>query len=441
MSVASVDKIVIQDMKDAIAHDEEAPQDHNSLVYLGMIVLGTGVLFPYNTMLAASDYYQNTWEGRNLEFYAPLVISISSPFMQLAMVKLSNFFSYSSRINTSFFINSILVVLLPLSVIVLSNNTSFYAALILMLAIGTVNAILQSTLFAFGAMFPPAYTQAIMAGNGWSGVIVSATRMIIKAVFPSNKDGYRDGAIVYFSISGLVTLICIVTYNFMKSSHFTKHHFPEAVTVKPDALLNDSIYSDDVPASSTGAVYNANSVNNDLEAPVVQKEELVADAWVVFQKIKFMGIHVMMVFIMTFMIFPGVLVSIDPSFHLSDGWFGLILVAQFNVCDLIGRSLPQYGLLFNASNVYIGVYSRYLTYPLFILCAYWSGMSNSAFVFIINTIFSVSNGYLSSLCMMFAPSLVEDHEKATAGGYMSMFLVSGILLGSTIALGIKELFM
>ena len=408
----------------------EPPVDKMSLVYLGMIALGAGVLFPYNTVMAGSDYYDITWPDRNLKFYAPMAISIASPFMQLVMVHLQQWFSYSSRINVSFFVYSILIVVFPISVILLSNDAAFYVALIIFLAIGTVNAVLQSTLFAFGAMFPAVYTQALMAGNGWSGVTVSIARCITKYAFPANEEGYRNGTIVFFSLSAVITILCMVIYVFMRRSEFTSFYFTE--NVKSDS-------SSDATQALLSEAASATSLNTDpLPSPV--EDAPVVDKTAVLHKVKFMGIHVMAVFIMTFLVFPGILFSIEPSIDLKDGWFGTLLVLEFNVFDMIGRSLPNVGLLFNASNVYIGVYARFLLYPFFLLFAHSSIFHSSWWVVIFNAIFAASSGYMSSLVMMYAPSIVDDHEKPTAGAYMSMFLVTGILLGSCGALLVEQFF-
>lgn len=421
----------LNNVKLDIKETNEAPAE-NAWVYWGMVLLGAGVLFPYNTIMAASDYYDNTWPGKDVEFYAPLVISIASPFMQLAMVQLQALFSYSSRINVSFLFSAVAIILLPIAVLLFSTDASFYIALILILSIGFIQAILQNTLFAFSAMFPAIYTQALMAGNGWSGVIVSGMRCILKYAFPDTKKGYTDGAFIYFGFASMVTLACIATYISMRKSAFIIHYFVDSVKESSEADMSTALLS-----PNSAAVVNSSAVAADVEAAT---EEDSVDNWAVFGKIKFMALHVCMVFVMTFIVFPGLLVSITPSFDLHDGWFGTLMILQFNVFDLMGRSLPQYWIGFNKDNVYLGVYARFLLYPLFVLCAHSDVFPNSWWVVFFNAIFSITNGYFSSLTMMFAPDLVEDKEKSTAGGFMSMALVTGILAGSTINLAIKKIF-
>ena len=59
---------------------------------------------------------------------------------------------------------------------------------------------------------------------------------------------------------------------------------------------------------------------------------------------------------------------------------------------------------------------------------------------IINMIvFAFTNGYGSTLTMMYAPSLVKDEHKEKAGMMMAFHLVGGIALGSFVAIGFSKL--
>jgi len=116
------------------------------------------------------------------------------------------------------------------------------------------------------------------------------------------------------------------------------------------------------------------------------------------------------------------------------------MVCLFNGFDLLGRSLPAYVVLFSVDTVWLGVYLRFLLYPLFFLSVHSTIFDASSWwVLAFGAVFSLSNGYVSSLVMMFAPSRVAAHERGAAGGVMSMSLVSGILMGSLCSFGIQKI--
>jgi hypothetical protein len=46
--------------------------------------------------------------------------------------------------------------------------------------IGVATAVLQSSVFGFASMFPPIYSQAVMSGQGFAGIIASVLRIVTK---------------------------------------------------------------------------------------------------------------------------------------------------------------------------------------------------------------------------------------------------------------------
>jgi hypothetical protein len=62
-----------------------------------MTLLGAGLLFPYNTLVSAADYFKNEYPDANLIFWIPLVMNISSPPIHIFMVKYGNRFSFVRR--------------------------------------------------------------------------------------------------------------------------------------------------------------------------------------------------------------------------------------------------------------------------------------------------------------------------------------------------------
>ncbi|NXY92410.1 S29A1 protein, partial [Alcedo cyanopectus] len=82
---------------------------------------------------------------------------------------------------------------------------------------------------------------------------------------------------------------------------------------------------------------------------------------------------------------------------------------------------------------------RVIFIPLFMLCNVQPRdylpviFSHDAWYIIFMIIFSVSNGYLASLCMCFGPKKVLAHEAETAGAVMAFFLSLGLALGAAVS--------
>ena len=58
------------------------------------------------------------------------------------------------------------------------------------------------------------------------------------------------------------------------------------------------------------------------------------------------------------------------------------------------------------------------------------------FVIINVVLFSISNGYISTLCAVKAPQTVEGAAKGQVGGFIGITIATGILLGSILAFAV-----
>jgi len=99
-----------------------------------------------------------------------------------------------------------------------------------------------------------------------------------------------------------------------------------------------------------------------------------------------------------------------------------------------GRASPRFLILFGRKLIAIPVLLRLAFLPLFILCLKPRIFTHDAIPIVLMAAMALSNGYLSSLLMMFGPTSVESHEMATAGTMMTFFLLLGITIGSNLGL-------
>lgn len=139
----------------------------------------------------------------------------------------------------------------------------------------------------------------------------------------------------------------------------------------------------------------------------------------------------------TFLIFPGLITGIDSQYDVinKNSWMPVILIAEFNVGDYIGRqflaSWTSFG--FDHSNLWIPCISRIILYPLFIIL-YKGIIVNEIVAHATMIVFSLTNGHFCCLAFIYTPSLVESHEQETCAAIMSSALVSGIFVGAACAL-------
>lgn len=154
-----------------------------------------------------------------------------------------------------------------------------------------------------------------------------------------------------------------------------------------------------------------------------------------------MAIQVFVCFFVTFVVFPGTSLGTKFDFlgttNRDFAWFAVLMITTFNVFDTIGRFAGGYKQIFTPSSVFTLTVFRLIFIPIFVLIQV---KANPAWLFqsdwfrLFNmAIFALTNGYNSTLCMIYGPSLVEDKNKERAGLLMSFHLVGGIFAGALVA--------
>ncbi|KAG7283565.1 hypothetical protein CRUP_026492, partial [Coryphaenoides rupestris] len=161
----------------------------------------------------------------------------------------------------------------------------------------------------------------------------------------------------------------------------------------------------------------------------------------VFKKIWVMAACITCIFAVTLAVFPVITVKVKTFYIDYTEWDKVFTCVccfiVFNLMDLVGRSLPslvQWPA--KESRLFpVMVFSRLLFIPLFMMCNIPNSQlpilfSNDGAYVIIMALFALSNGYLASLCMAYAPQLVHCGDCETAGASMTFFLALGLSLGA-----------
>lgn len=153
------------------------------------------------------------------------------------------------------------------------------------------------------------------------------------------------------------------------------------------------------------------------------------------------------VFLVTFIVFPGVMYASYFNFMSSwlnkASWYTTMINTTFNVFDTIGRSAggsPRMNL--SSKSTIIAVSLRILLIPFFFLSTFQVGpawLFRADWFKILNlALFAFSNGYTSTLCAIKAPGTVAPERGGQVGSFIGTTISMGILAGSTIAVGVGK---
>ncbi|KAK3223297.1 hypothetical protein Dsin_010322 [Dipteronia sinensis] len=272
---------------------------------------------------------------------------------------------------------------------------------------GLADALVQGGLIGAAGELPDRYMQAIVAGTGCSGVLVSVLRILTKAVYPQDAHGLRKSANLYFGVGIVVMAICIVLYNVAHRLPIIKYHHD----LKIQAVNEEK----EVEGSLTGAVWRSNACD-------------------ILGRVKWYGFGVFLIYIVTLSIFPGYITEDVSSLVLKD-WYGIILIAGYNVFDLVGKSLTAVYLLENEKVAIGGCVVRLLFFPLFLGCLHWSQiLPNRNSSDDINLSFGADKWILNKCLVHFGYlKLYIYSTQETAGIVIVLFLAIGLASGSVVS--------
>jgi equilibrative nucleoside transporter 1/2/3 len=171
-------------------------------------------------------------------------------------------------------------------------------------------------------------------------------------------------------------------------------------------------------------------------------DRFTARVWRVYQQIMVPSLSVCFCFTVTIGLFPSLTVFIEStekcksSERFYNDMFVPMLFLLFNLFDFIGRvSAGSFKPIFTDKNIWIGSVARIIFFPLFLLCNMSTNklanvFTNDAFPLIFMIIFALSNGYVSTNCMVMGASAVSSKDAGLAGTIMILSLTLGLLFGA-----------
>ena len=231
---------------------------------------------------------------------------------------------------------------------------------------------------------------------------------------------------IYFSIASLVLFACIFVYLGMFKLPVLQEKFS----------------------------YNKSNVEESYHSSSSENSQDGEQSFVnVFRHIYPTALSVMCVFAVTLTIQPSLLsgirsVNADNGSAITNKYFTAVAgFLIFNIGDFTGRIISGFVRIVDNRGPWLPILcvARIAFIPLFMFCNFQPRhhlhvvFDSDAYPVIFNVLFSVSNGYLASLCMMYGPERAPEGMMETAGATMQLFLTIGLGLGSLLSLAVVNI--
>ncbi|XP_065577804.1 equilibrative nucleoside transporter 1-like [Artemia franciscana] len=384
------------------------PSDKWKLLYLILLINGVGTLWVWNTVLMSENYFMDklsgTDYGTGIVLKLMLVIQIPNFIIQWANV----FFRFG-KVRT-FAITSLiaqLCIFIPTVVFAGIDSSGwkgafYWSTLGLLLCLGMAVGFYQNTVFGIAAQLPQNYMGAVIIGNNISGTINSLVEIIFSAISPDNS----AKAIFYFMSAVLVILLCLLTLVLLHNNRFYSHYRQEFKRRQKD--------EETVSGRKTQIQY-----------------------WHVIKTCYPQCQNIFLIMFVTLTVFPAIQMNVASINSWMGKWFTQITCfLTFNLTAFLGALITSWVQWPGPEYLWIPVWLRILFIPIFLFCNYQpKGLTRTAPIFIsidwvywiIGILFGLSQGYFSSLAMMYGPKTVKPEEQSTAGKFCGAFLISGII--------------
>ncbi|KAF8076051.1 nucleoside transporter-domain-containing protein [Lyophyllum atratum] len=403
-------------------------------------VLGCSVLLPWNVMITATPFFLSRLVGSPLKSAFSSYLSITftaSNFIFLAhATAVSKRTSPSRQIHRCILLLSTLTLLLTISTFFRVAPGLFFTFVLINGATqAALGSYLQTSVVAIASLFGPQAMQAVMAGQA---AVLSSSLFLWRATPETIAANAIDGsaeqgsARVFFALSTAVAnkmLVSQPTYKTL-AAHLEQKFVSEEGTIAEQQSLTSIGRSDF--ASDKATILRVAKTNITFEIAVAY------------------------VFIVTLAVYPPITTSVlptNPNTHPL--LFNVIHFLVFNLGDFLGRyicAVPSL-LIWSANSLLSLSLARTLFIPIFLLCNVQrpstglptSPVINSDLLFmLILFAFGLSNGYVSSLCMMSAPSLEHNprlkgkkEDVDVAATLASFSIVGGLVIGSVASFAVR----
>ncbi|EGT53691.1 hypothetical protein CAEBREN_25466 [Caenorhabditis brenneri] len=289
-----------------------------------------------------------------------------------------------------------------------TRNWFYIVSLIIIMAMNGSNGLYQNSFFGLAADFPAQYSNAVVIGTNICGTFTSVLASVATLAF-SNQP--QTVALIYFSISLAILIVCLASWWFCKKQDFYNYHV---------------------------------SKGNEARAAQAQSSFDYRQYLETFKHCWLQCVCVFLVYFVSLSVFPTVLVEFEPtdkngkwnSVFGKNIYSGITTFLNFNLMAAVGNLCATFVTVPGPRLLIVPCLIRLVFIPFFMFGKCLPDTrsmpvlySNEWIFFFGNTIMAFTSGYFSSLGMMYAPRVCPPEYSKLAGQVSALSLVLGITAG------------
>lgn len=397
------------------------------------IIFGIGSLLTWNAILSDIGFFinfQGEFDPSTSFSFFNFALNI---VFQFIMIWKKQLLSYKVQLLFGLIASIITLVILPIVVVSFEKNSTsgFALTAILILFQGLVNAFCCSGFYGLTSFFPMEMIISLSTGQGISGILMNLIGYIVLTLVDTGNadDDAKYGAIIFFTISGVILLICLIILLFSFKTDYFKYYLSKTKDFKNSNIENGNLTRPSGDENNEHLVETSEPENENQKSTEITFFEL-------FKKLIDVDLLSCYIYIITFALFPSCSIS-QRLFELKK-YRVITIITIYNVFDTVGRSIVS-KIKPTKTLCYIFICGRTILLFTFIFVFYCDRQLEldpvwSSILLIINvTLLALTNGIGTSLSFGLAPTLVPDEIKGRAGSSVGFFNIFGIFIGTCVA--------
>ncbi|KAM9197333.1 equilibrative nucleoside transporter 3 [Dugong dugon] len=435
---------LLEKLLDSPSSGLQRPEDRYNGTYIIFFSLGIGTLLPWNFFVTAKEYWvfklrnsssPATQEGavgsdilNYFESYFAVASTVPSVLCLVVNFMLVNRVPVRVRVLASLVIMLAIFVMMTLLVKVDTSSwtCSFFAvSMTCMVILSGVSTIFSSSIYGMTGSFPMRNSQALISGGAMGGTI-SAVALLADLAASSDV---TDSALAFFLTADVFLALCIVLYLLLPRLEYARYYMRPA---RPAHVFSgEEEQPQDSPDASSLAPGSSNPPLPAL-GPILKTTAGL-------------GFCIVYIFFISGLVFPAISSNIESlskgsgSLWTDKFFVPLTTFLLYNFADLCGRQITAWIQVPGPkSKLLLGlVLLRTCFIPLFVFCNYQPRVHLKMVVFtsdiypvLFTSLLGLSNGYLSTLALIYGPKIVSRELAEATGVVMSFYLCLGLLLGS-----------
>eukprot|EP01084_Bolivina_argentea_P292282 502445_1 len=224
------------DRQSEIDHE---PDDACNLVKICMFFMGISTMLAESMLLSIGTYYRQEYPNYpHLVYFVLPAYAVPNMLFLVLMIEHGSKIKFSIKVIIAFFIQSIILVLIP------KRNELLDAKYIIICyaIIGMNTAIVNCSILGFMNLLNSNYQQITISAQAFAGIIASILRIITRYLYPSNINGIQNSTQIFFYFGAVFYLISIfvcIHLIFNKYIQYQKNVFAISITAYFRSIQQD----------------------------------------------------------------------------------------------------------------------------------------------------------------------------------------------------------